>query len=197
MMDIDGVLIHSQRTDGQQLFADLETDFGLSPALLNEAFFTPHWEAIVTGKDALASRLAAVLAEIAPQVSADALIAYWFENDARVDEDVLAAMSAYRQRGLPVFLTTNQEHLRARYLMEVVGLGRHVDGIVYSAAVGHRKPYGAFFDAAAAIVKAEPANLVLVDDILANVEGARQRGWRAVHWLNDQPLARALAPYLD
>ncbi len=197
MMDVDGVLVSGRPTDGRHLFAELEKDLGLSPDRLRETFFTPFWEAIVTGREGLTERLIPVLMEIAPRVSAERLIAYWFENDSRVDENVLTAVKQYRQRGVPVFLATNQEHMRADYLMQEVGLGEHVDGIIYSAAVGHRKPAAEFFDHAAAIAGAEPADIVLVDDTLANVEGARQRGWSAVHWTNEQPLAEALAPYLD
>lgn len=196
MMDVDGVLVSGRPTDGRHLFAELEHDLGLSPDRLRETFFTPFWEAIVTGREGLTERLGPVLAEIAPKVSAERLIAYWFENDSRVDENVLAAMRQYRQRGVPVFLATNQEHMRADYLMQKVGLGEHVDGIIYSAAVGHRKPAAEFFDHAAATAGAEPADIVLVDDTLANIEGARRRGWNAVHWTNEQPLAEALAPYL-
>lgn len=42
----------------------------------------------------------------------------------------------------------------------------------------------------------EPADIVLVDDTLANVEAARRAGWSAVHWTSDQSLAEALSPYL-
>ena len=196
MMDVDGVLVSGRPTDGRHLFAELENDLGLSPDRLRETFFTPFWEAIVTGREGLTERLAPVLAEIAPKVSAERLIAYWFENDSRVDETVLAAVKRYRQRGVPVFLATNQEHMRADYLMQQVGLGEHVDGIIYSAALGCRKPTAAFFDQAAEIAGVEPADIVLVDDTLANIEGARQRGWNAVHWTNERPLAEALAPYL-
>lgn len=196
MMDVDGVLVSGRPTDGRHLFAELENDLGLSPDRLRETFFSPFWEAIVTGREGLTERLAPVLAEIAPKVSAERLIAYWFENDSRVDETVLAAVKRYRQRGVPVFLATNQEHMRADYLMQQVGLGEHVDGIIYSAALGCRKPIAAFFDQAAEIAGAKPADIVLVDDTLANIEGARQRGWNAVHWTNERPLAEALAPYL-
>lgn len=196
MMDVDGVLVSGRPTDGRHLFAELENDLGLSPDRLRETFFSPFWEAIVTGREGLTERLAPVLAEIAPKVSAERLIAYWFENDSRVDETVLAAVKRYRQRGVQVFLATNQEHMRADYLMQQVGLGQHVDGIIYSAALGCRKPTAAFFDQAAEIAGAKPADIVLVDDTLANVEGARQRGWNAVHWTNERPLAEALAPYL-
>ena len=196
MMDVDGVLVSGRPTDGRHLFAELEADLGLSPDRLRETFFTPFWEAIVTGREGLTERLAPVLAEIAPRVSAERLIAYWFENDSRVDQAVLSAVKRYRERGVPVFLATNQEHMRADYLMQQVGLGAHVDGIIYSAALGHRKPSAEFFDRAAAIAGATPEDIVLVDDTLANVEAARQSSWSAVHWKGDRQLDDALEQYL-
>ena len=196
MMDVDGVLVSGRPSDGRHLFAELEKDLGLSPDKLRETFFAPFWESIVTGREGLTERLVPVLREMAPKVSAERLIAYWFENDSRVDESVLAAVGLYRRRGVQVFLATNQEHMRADYLMQSVGLGKHVDGIIYSAALGHRKPSPEFFDLAAAVAGAEPEHLVLVDDTLANVEAARRRGWAAVHWNGEQTLPEALAPYL-
>jgi len=196
MMDVDGVLVSGRPTDGRHLFAELEADLGLSPDRLRETFFTPFWEAIVTGREGLTERLTPVLATIAPKVSAERLIAYWFENDSRVDENVLSVVKRYRERGLPVFLATNQEHMRASYLMQQVGLGAHVDGIIYSAALGHRKPSAEFFERAAAIADAAPEDIVLVDDTLANVEAARQAGWSAVHWTGDGQLEDELSTYL-
>ncbi|KQW77009.1 haloacid dehalogenase [Devosia sp. Root413D1] len=196
MMDVDGVLVSGRPTDGRHLFAELEADLGLSPDRLRETFFTPFWEDIVTGREALTERLAPVLAEIAPKVSCERLIAYWFENDSRVDKAVLSAVKRYRERGVPVFLATNQEHMRADYLMQQVGLGAYVDGIIYSAALGHRKPHAEFFERAAAIADAAPQDIVLVDDTLANVEAARRSGWSAVHWTGDSTLDDELSPYL-
>jgi putative hydrolase of the HAD superfamily len=196
MMDVDGVLVSGRPSDGRHLFAELQADLGLSPDRLRQTFFTPFWEAIVTGREGLTERLTPVLAEIAPKVSAERLIAYWFENDSRVDQAVLSAVKHYRDRGLPVFLATNQEHLRADYLMRQVGLGAHVDGIIYSAALGHRKPSAEFFERAAAIAAAAPEDIVLVDDTLANVEAARQAGWHAVHWTADKVLGDELSSHL-
>jgi len=196
MMDVDGVLVSGRPTDGRHLFAELEADLGLSPDRLRETFFTPYWEAIVTGREGLTERLAPVLATIAPKVSAERLIAYWFENDSRVDHAVLSAVKRYRDRGVPVFLATNQEHLRADYLMRKVGLGAHVDGIIYSAALGYRKPDAQFFERAASVARAAPEDIVLVDDTLANVEAARRNGWHAVHWTGAGELAELLDPHL-
>ncbi len=195
MLDVDGVLVNGRPADGRPFATGLKADLGLSAERLQKAFFHRHWEAIVTGKEPMTGRLAEVLAGIAPHIPVETLIAYWFANDSRIDEDVLAGATALRAEGWRVFLATNQEHLRARYLMETLGLGSHVDGIVYSAALGHRKPTHEFFRGAETAVSADPQDLVLVDDALANVEAARRCGWRAIHWTNQVPLPELLGPY--
>lgn len=195
MLDVDGVLVHG-RADGQPFITGLEADLGLDGERLQDAFFRPHWEAIVTGKVPMKDGLTAVLAKIAPHVTADALIDYWFATDTIVDEDVLTAATALRSKGWRVFLATNQEHVRAAYLMETLGLAAHLDGIVYSAALGHRKPANEFFRGAEKAVSATPAELVFVDDAAANIEAARRCGWTAIHWTNERALPDLLSPYL-
>ncbi len=177
MLDVDGVVVR-----GPPAFARLEADLGLAPALLQAAFFDVYWPQIVIGRDALAPRLAAVLADIAPGLAAETLIAYWFENDAELDAALLAAVADLRRRGHRVLLATNQEHRRARYLMDDLGLGAQVDGIVYSAALGCRKPMPEFYRRATAAAGVPPDRIVLVDDLAANVDAARAAGWQAHLW---------------
>jgi putative hydrolase of the HAD superfamily len=195
MLDVDGVLVHG-RPDGQPFVSGLQTDLGVDGERLQDEFFRPHWEAIVTGKEPMKGRLAAVLDRIAPHVAADDLIAYWFATDTHIDADVLAAACALRTQGWRVFLATNQEHVRAAYLMETLGLGAKLDGIVYSAALGHHKPANAFFRSAEKAVSATPDQLVLIDDAAANIEAARRCGWTALHWTKERTLPDLLSPYL-
>lgn len=192
MLDVDGVLVNGRPADGQPFGTRLEADLGLSLERLQKAFFHRYWEAIVTGQEPMMDRLTAVLAEIAPHLTAETLTDYWFANDSRIDADVLAGAGALRAEGWRVFLATNQEHHRAKYLMETLGLGDHVDGIVYSAALGHKKPTHEFFRGAEAAVAAGPDDLVLVDDLIANIEAARRCGWRAIHWTNQGALPELL-----
>lgn len=193
MLDVDGVLVNGRPSDGKHLFTDLERDLGVSRAQLAASFFDVYWEEIVVGRDALKPRLAAVLREIAPHLEAQRLIDYWFENDSRIDTELLATVDRLRTDGLKVMLATNQEHLRARFLMDTMGLGTHVDGIAYSAALGYRKPMPGFYAAAANLSGNPAAELVLVDDVLANVEAAKVAGWHGIHWTGDQRLEDALA----
>lgn len=195
MVDVDGVLIHGRPADGLPLFTYLERDLGLRLDLLQQAFFQTHWSDIVIGREGLEPRLSAVLAEIAPHLSAATLIDYWFENDSRLDLNLLEELAALRQGGVAVFLATNQEHRRARYLMEEAGLGAHVDGIIYSAALGHRKPSPDFFRLATERAGALPGEIAFIDDMAENIEAARQFGWSAAQWTAGAKLHETLSAF--
>ncbi|MCF3932357.1 HAD-IA family hydrolase [Acuticoccus sp. M5D2P5] len=189
MLDVDGVVVNGREEDGRSWATDIERDLGIAPDRLHGAFFVPHWNDIVTGRKPLVDTLAACLAELAPSLSAHTFIDYWFTKDAALDAAVLADCDALRARGVTVYLATNQEHLRARHLMDRLALGDHVDGIVYSAEIAARKPDRAFFDAALRRSGSAPGDTLLVDDTLANVDAARAAGWNAVHWTAGARLA--------
>jgi putative hydrolase of the HAD superfamily len=129
--------------------------------VLQEKFFKPYWPDIVTARQPLVAQLKAVLADIAPHLGVETLINYWLDNDARIDRDFLDDLAGYRDRGVRVFLATNQEHLRAKYLMETLGLSADVDGMLDSA-LGHRKPSPEFYRLATGKVDALPSGIVLM-----------------------------------
>lgn len=192
MVDVDGVLVRGRPDDGRPWSDELERDLGLRAEELQRAFFVPHWEDIVLGRAALRDRLTPVLAMIAPHLTPERLIAYWFAQDSRLDGGLLAEVADLRRRGLEVHLATNQEHHRADHLMRVVGLSRHVDDIHYSAAIGCRKPAPDFFREVAGRVRRLPAELILIDDARENVRAARAAGWSAIHWTGDKSLSALL-----
>lgn len=194
MVDVDGVLIHGRPADGLPHFTYLERDLGLRPDLLQQEFFQTCWGDIIIGREPLEPRLAEVLAKIAPHLGAAVLIDYWFENDSRLDRDLLEELAALRQSGVTLFLATNQEHGRARYLMEQAGLDAYFDDILYSAALGHRKPSPDFFRLATERAGVLPGEIAFIDDMAENVEAARQFGWNAVHWTAGATLGGAFPP---
>lgn len=182
MLDVDGVLVAGRPQDGLPWTQTLETDLGIAPDALVAGFFATEWRAVITGQRDLRPALTAALAEMGVGINVDTLIAYWFGMDAGIVAPVLEDCRALRAQGIPVFLTTNQEHLRAAYLMDDMGLAGDVDGIIYSAQVGATKPDAAFFAQAALVAGYAPHDLILVDDTQANVIGARAAGWAAVQW---------------
>jgi putative hydrolase of the HAD superfamily len=63
---------------------------------LQRAFFAPYWDDIVLGRTALLDCLRPVLEQIAPHLTPEQLIDYWFEQYSRLDDALLRDMAALR-----------------------------------------------------------------------------------------------------
>lgn len=182
MVDVDGVLVEGRPEDGRHWQTSLEEDLGFTSDTLHEQFFAPYWENIILGRAGLMESLTTALQNIAPPVGPAQFVSYWFENDSRLVAALLPELSLARSKGIGVYLATNQEHLRASYLMEQLGLAEHVDGIFYSARLGAKKPDLDFFAKVQAAVGLCGEEMLLIDDSRQNIEGALKAGWQALHW---------------
>jgi putative hydrolase of the HAD superfamily len=191
MVDVDGVLITHPHKKGWS--ANLERDLGVSPAALQEAFFKPHWDDVVHGRATLRERLAPALAEVAPSVSCDGLVEYWFSNDAHINSGLLGELEALRREGVEVHLATVQEHERAKYLWERLGLRSNFDGMHYAAALGCSKPAAAFYQSVEANVGLKPDAIFFIDDRTANVIAAQECGWTAALWTGRETLGELIS----
>ncbi len=189
MVDVDGVVI-VPRPGGWVV--DLQADLRLSPGALATHFFATHWDDIVMGQAGLHERLAPVLAKIAPHLTSQELAAYWFSKDAGLNTRLLDDLARVRARGVELHLATVQEHERASYLWDRLGLREHFDAMHYSADIGLKKSNVRFYAAVEARTGFASDELTLVDDTLANVETARAAGWNAVHWTGAKPLSELM-----
>ncbi|WP_421701583.1 HAD family hydrolase [Aliiroseovarius sp.] len=124
MVDVDGVLITGRPEDGKSWATDLEADLGVPLGPLQDRFFAPHWDEIVTGVKPLRPTLDEALAEINSGLSVTTFLDYWFTRDARRDEGLISALQRARADGLRVLLATNQEPTRARYLWDTLACPR-------------------------------------------------------------------------
>lgn len=190
MLDVDGVLVRP-RPGGWA--TDLQADLGLSPAALAEHFFKAHWDDVVMGRAGLHARLAPVLARIAPHLSSQQLVAYWFEKDAILDQTLLDDLAAVRATGAALHLATVQEHLRADHLWTTLGFRERFDAMHYAAELGCRKPDLAFFAKVGARTNLAPHEMLLIDDKAENVEAAIAAGWGGALWDGTERLAQVLA----
>ena len=187
IVDVDGVIVGGRPHDGCPWSSSLAADLGLSPAVLQREFFQAHWAEVVNGRASLAERLTPVLKQIAPQLTVERFVAYWFEQDSRVILPLTEELLSLRSKGIKVYLATNQEHQRARYLMQTLRLAACCDGMYYSAQLGVSKPDPEFFLRIAYRTGLHPHELLLADDTLANVQAASALGWQTIHWTPDTP----------
>jgi putative hydrolase of the HAD superfamily len=185
VVDVDGVVLRGGITHWS---SDLEADFGFSAQSLQQAFFKPFWHQVVTGKVPIETHLAPVLASIAPDVSVERFLDYWFAKDSLLNQKFLEDVDTIRTNGTKVYLGTNQDHRRAKYIMTELGLDRHFDGIFFSAAIGHKKPTPEFYAHVEQVLGVPGREIIFVDDTLENVEAARHRNWQSVHWTGDKNL---------
>jgi len=190
MVDVDGVVVVSP--GGRLWSQDVQADLGLDPELFQSRFFKPHWPDVVFGRVDLHDRLGPVLAEIAPHLTSHQVADYWFAHDAHLNESLLDDLATVRASGVALHLATVQEHHRARYLWETLGFRDRFDAIHYSADYGCGKPDPAFYEAVAARTGLAPADLILIDDRIDNVDAARSCGWGGVLWDGRSRLADLL-----
>jgi putative hydrolase of the HAD superfamily len=191
MVDVDGVLL--VHPDAAGWSGHLERDLGVSAAELHRHFFDVHWGDIICGRAKLRERLAPVLMNLAPSITCDQLIEYWFSHDAHLNGDLLGELDVLRSRGFKIHLATVQEHERARFLWERLGMQNHFDGLHYAADLGCAKPELAFFQLIERRTGLLPNEIFFFDDRIENVEGARKAGWRAAHWTQETNLMDLLS----
>ncbi len=190
MVDVDGVLLVHPDAGGWA--AHLERDIGVSASTLHEAFFEQHWDDVIHGRATLRERLVPVLKKIAPHVSYEALIDYWFSNDAHVNDALLAELASLRTGGTQIHLATVQEHERAHYIWNELGFRSAFDAMHYAAELGCAKPEADFYRAIEVRTGFQPHELFFIDDRIANVEAALSCGWAAALWTGKQTLASLL-----
>jgi putative hydrolase of the HAD superfamily len=92
-----------------------------------------------------------------------------------------------------LFLASNTTQLHAAHFRrQFADVLRYFDGLVLSYEVGVRKPAPGFFERCEHLAESDPANLLLIDDLPANVEGARRRGWQGIVYTGFEELGTAL-----
>ena len=95
---------------------------------------------------------------------------------------MLDLVADWRAAGLTVHLATNQDAGRAAYMKQALGYDALLDGAYYSSDLGVAKPAAAYFHAILADLGAAADEVVFVDDLATNVDGARAVGLRGVRW---------------
>ncbi|MEL6678974.1 MAG: HAD family hydrolase [Pseudomonadota bacterium] len=177
--DFDGVLNRNIR-DGKFLWAEsFEADLGLPYRDLQAYMFgSGRFAEVLVGKRDILDLVAAWLARHGDPMTAEALLDYWYAHDVFPDSEIGALLDRVTCRSV---IATNNEARRARYIAEDMGYGTRVARIFAAGPMGVAKPDAGFFAQIQNWARCAPAEILLVDDLLRNVEAARRCGWRAFY----------------
>src|SRR3989338_4300851 len=172
LIDADGVVIV-----GKYFSERLSEKFGI-PLERVLRFFKNEYTQCVLGKADLKKELAKFISLWKWKDSLDALLDFWFSGDA-ICQDIIEIIDTLRKRGMRCYIVSDNEMQRARYLMDTMGLSRHVDGGFFSCEVGHTKSEQAFFEnILAKLSDVMPAEIFYWDDDEKNIEIAKRLGIR-------------------
>lgn len=174
---LNRLAVHTHQTPEQMYRAYLETD-------LEDAYDSGR----ITTAEFLARFRAACALRCGDEVAAEAITDI-FEPNRDVCELVPLLRPRYR-----VLLGSNTNELHSRHFRrQFAEVFAHFDALVLSHEVGLRKPRAEFFEHCRQLAGCAAEECVFVDDLAANVEGARACGLRGVVYGRGDDIRRLLA----
>ena len=178
--DFDGVL-NLNKVDGVLIWKqNFERDIGRSESEFSEFVFrSGRFSEALVGKLDVRDLVAEWVVLSGCLKSADEILNYWFDKDARPDPRTLALLQRSRQTGFVNVLATNNEARRAHYIEHEMGMAQHLDRIFAAGPMGSKKPDPRFFKTIQGALGAPASDFLLIDDAIENTEAARAQGWSA------------------
>ncbi len=200
VFDVDGVLIHGFHCDPKftkRWDEHLETELEISPNVMTDRFFNTLFADVIIGKRDLKPALQEFLNDIDSTVTPDHLIDFWMKNDSNIDEELIDYIKRLKEKSIPLYVATNQEHVRANYLWNELDFKAYFSDIFYSAKIGCAKPDPLYFSHINNNIGKD--NILFFDDREDNIEAARECGWNAVLYrdINDLSNHPIIKDYLS
>ena len=194
--DVDGVLIHGYhaKPEFQKCWdEDLEADFNIKRRDFKNLFIHgPFVQQVLIGKKGLDEALQEVLPQIGYHGDPQRLIDYWMKRDANINHELIKYIDILSKcPEISLFIATNQEHIRAKYLMEEVGFGKYFTDIFYAARLGALKPDIRFYEEIERLHPAPKEEIIFFDDNQDVVDSAVKFGWEAHQFDTPQDLFKS------
>ena len=183
VFDVDGVIFKTHDENERYLWSrTAKEDLGLTKNHFKE-IFSSNWEDVARGKLETIQYLQQtfkkpVFNDI--NITPIEYISYWLSKDCHINWDVVEFASSL---GLPCYLGTNQESHRTNHIIRLIG--KHFKDVFSSYKIGHIKPEYGFFQHIEHSLGLTAKELLLIDDMLAYIEGAKKYGWMTYHYKGD------------
>jgi epoxide hydrolase-like predicted phosphatase len=119
----------------------------------------------------------------------------WAEYVGRLNGELATYFAGLRPRYRTAILSNSFVGARQRE-QEAYGLEQICDVIVYSHEVGYLKPDARIYHLVCDLLQVAPEEAVLVDDVQANIDGAKAVGMRAITFADNEQAIAELETHL-
>ncbi len=185
VFDLGGVLCRFHPEARRAAFAAAS---GWSPEAVEDRIWGGGRE-LATDSGALTEDEVFDLASLDGRLDRATVLACWGAGFA-IDDEVVTIVDRVRTRR--ALLTNNGPVVAHLFRDALAPLAARCEPVMLSAELGAVKPTREAFDRAAERCGVRPGQLLLVDDSIGNVEGARAAGWEAILFEDAAVLAREL-----
>ncbi|SMQ66321.1 putative hydrolase of the HAD superfamily [Devosia lucknowensis] len=184
IFDVDGVLVHGYhaRPHLRDQFDQHMRDFGMDPERFQAEFIVDIFlKKVLIGQTAMIEALDRRLPGLGYRGSPMTFAHFWLGHEGHLNHELVDAIRALRTHpDVRLFLATNQDHMRAQWLWQSVGLGDIFEDMFYSARIGMTKAHKGFFAFADDHIGKFDEPPLFFDDTPKVIEVARSAGWDAV-----------------
>lgn len=175
LFDVDGVVLSASERFSTRLTKTY--DIPMEKVL---PFFQNEFQICEVGQADIKQELGKYLEAWDWHGTVDDLLAFWFEGEGTINQNVLKDAELLKAQGVKCYLHTNNEKYRVAYMWETIGLKQGFDGIFSSADLGVLKPDHAFWEKVQAeLGDIAPGEVLVWDDDTENVDSAAAFGFQA------------------
>jgi putative hydrolase of the HAD superfamily len=135
LFDLDGLVIKKKT----KLFSERASEELGFPYEQVSEFFDSEFRLCSFGKADLKEKIKPHLIKWGYKGSVDDFLKYWFEKESEVNSEVIEIIDNIRSKGTKCYIATRQEKYRKQYLLDVLGLKGHFDGIFCTCDIGFDK----------------------------------------------------------
>ncbi len=169
--DADGVVFNN----AYQFSDRLETEYGIQHETL-QPFFTGVFRQCSVGNADLKEELGKVIVDWGWKGTVDELLDFWFHVGTTVDQDVASYIRELHNSGVRVFLATDQEKYRGAFMRQLLGGGKLVEEVFFSAELRASKKESAFWERVLETTGLRKGDMFFTDDDQKKVDAVQGLG---------------------
>lgn len=178
LFDIDGVYISASEP-----FSIRYEREKARPGMMT-TFFKGVFQNCLVGKADLKEEASKHLEEWGWEGNVDSFLDKWFSEESRPNPEIVTIVRELQKGGKEIYLVTNQEKYRARYLVHNLDLQSVADGVYSSSMLGVKKPNPRYYERVLEEIgyTGERKDVFYIDDDIENIETAKEMGFDAFYY---------------